>query len=139
MSSITWTSFRRRLARHHADPLGHLVGMLSGARPRFRDGVFLYVSDRGLSRWVLSRRGYAAITLGHVIVAAREPSAALLRHERHHVDQFERIGLAFLPLYLLLYRRHGYARHPLELHAAERLALFHEADEPPRASSRSNG
>lgn len=95
--------------------------------------MFLYVSDRGLSRWVLSRRGYGAITFGHVIVAAREPGAALLRHERHHVAQYQRIGLAFLPLYLRLYRRHGYAEHPLELHAAERLALF---DEPAGSSAR---
>jgi len=102
--------------------------MLSGARPRFQDGVFLYVSDRGLSRWVLSRRGYAAITLGHVVVAGRTPGPELLRHEGHHVHQYERLGLAFLPLYLLLYRRHGYARHPLELHAAERLPLFAGAD-----------
>jgi hypothetical protein len=76
------------------------------------------VSDRGLSRLVLSRRGYAAITFGHVIVASREPSAPLLRHERRHVDQYERLGLAFLPLYLLLYRRHGYAAHPFERDAA---------------------
>jgi len=52
-----------------------------------------------------------------VIVAAREPSQALLRHELRHVAQYERIGLAFLPLYLRLLRRHGYRRHPLELEA----------------------
>lgn len=110
--------------RHHADPLGHLVGILSGSRPTFRDGCFVYVSDRGLSRRVLSRRGYAAITFGHVIVSSRELTPVLLRHERHHVDQYERIGLAFLPLYLRLYRRHGYAAHPLERDAAELVTLF---------------
>lgn len=123
-SSITWTSLRRRLVRHHADPLGHLVGLLSGARPTFRDGCFVYVSDRGLSRRALSRRGYAAITFGHVIVASRELSPALLRHERRHVAQYERIGLAFLPLYVLLHRRHGYVSHPLEREAAELVTLF---------------
>lgn len=130
---------RRRLVRHHADPLGHLVGVLSGARPRFREGVFLYVSDRGLSRWVLSRRGYAAITLGHVVIAGREPSAALLRHERRHVEQYERLGLSFLPLYLLLYRRHGYAGHPLELDAAGQLALFRDVEPVARAAVPSSG
>lgn len=110
--------------RHHADPLGHLVGILSGSRPTFRDGCFVYVADRGLSRRVLSRRGYAAITFGHVIVSSRELTPALLRHERRHVDQYERIGLAFLPLYLRLYRRHGYAAHPLERDAAELVTLF---------------
>ena len=123
-SSITWTSLRRRLVRHHADPLGHLVGLLSGARPTFRDGCFVYVSDLGLSRRVLSRRGYAAITLGHVIISSRDLTPALLRHERRHVDQYQRLGLAFLPLYLRLYRRHGYTAHPLEREAAELVTLF---------------
>lgn len=66
---------------------------------------------------MLARRGYSAITLGHVIVASGEPSEALLRHELRHVAQYERFGLAFLPLYLWLLWRHGYRRHPLELEA----------------------
>jgi hypothetical protein len=82
------------------------------------------VSDRGLSRRVLSIRGYAAITFGHVIVASHELSPELLRHERRHIAQYERVGLAFLPLYLVLYRRHGYAAHPLEREAAELVTLF---------------
>lgn len=110
--------------RHHADPLGHSLGLLSGARPAFRDGCFVYVADRGLSRLVLSRRGYAAITFGHVIVSSHELGPELLRHEQRHVRQYERLGLAFLPLYLLLYRRHGYTRHPLEQDAAETLRLL---------------
>jgi len=123
-SSIDWNSVRRRLVRHHADPLGHLLGLLSGARPTFRDRCFVYVADRGLSRYVLSRRGYVAITLGHVIVASHELDPALLRHEQRHVAQYERVGLAFLPLYVLLYRRHGYVSHPLEREAAELVTLF---------------
>lgn len=93
--------------------------MLSGARPRLRDGCFLYVSDRGLAHWILTRRGYVAITFGHVIVFTREPTALLWRHELVHVRQYERFGLAFLPLYLLLYARHGYATHPFEREAQE--------------------
>ena len=84
----------------------------------------MYVSDRGLARRILSRRGYAAITFGHVIVSSHELSDALLRHEQRHVAQYERIGLAFLPLYLLLYRRHGYLGHPLERDAAEISRIF---------------
>jgi hypothetical protein len=79
----------------------------------------VYVADRGLARLILSRRGYAAITFGHVIVSADQPTPALFQHERRHVAQYERIGLAFLPLYLKLYRRHGYAAHPLEREAAQ--------------------
>jgi hypothetical protein len=114
----------RRLLRHHADPIGHVLGFLSGARPRFRDGCFEYISDSGLARLVLSRRGYSAITFGHVIVSSRPLDAGLWRHEKRHVAQYERIGLAFLPLYLWLYARHGYGAHPLERDAAGVDTLF---------------
>jgi len=43
----------------------------------------------------------------------------LWRHELAHVQQYERYGLAFLPLYLWLYARHGYAAHPFEREADE--------------------
>ena len=108
--------------------IGHALGRLSFARPRFRDGCFLYVSDRGLAHLILTRRGYAAITLGHVLVFAREPTDALWTHEIRHVKQYERLGLAFLPLYLRLYAKHGYARHPLERDAAGVVALWDEPD-----------
>lgn len=112
------------LIAHHADPIGHLVGVLSGARPRFREGCFLYVSDRGLARLILSRRGYSAITFGHVIVAAGVPPERIWRHELRHVRQYESLGCAFLPLYVLLYLRHGYGAHPLERDASSPTRLF---------------
>lgn len=68
---------------------------------------------------MLTRRGYVAITFGHVIVFSVEPTPVLWRHELAHVRQYERYGLAFLPLYLLQYARHGYAAHPFEREAAE--------------------
>jgi len=77
------------------------------------------VSDRGLARWVLTRRGYIAITLGHVIVFTIEPTPLLWRHELVHVQQYDRYGLAFLPLYLWLYARDGYKAHPFEREASE--------------------
>ncbi len=46
------------------------------------------------------------------------------RHELRHVRQYERLGCAFLPVYLLWYRRRGYARHPLERDAARPSRLF---------------
>ena len=113
-----------RLIAHHADPIGHAVGLLSGALPAFRDGCFVYVSDGGLARRILSRRGYGAITLGHVIVSTHPPAPDLWRHERRHVTQYERLGCAFLPLYLWLYARHGYAAHPLERDATVPTTLF---------------
>lgn len=81
------------------------------------------MSDRGLARLILTRRGYVAITFGHVIVFAIEPTARLWRHELIHVEQYERYGLAFLPLYLLLYARHGYRAHPFEREAERRSRL----------------
>jgi hypothetical protein len=77
------------------------------------------VSDAGLAHRILTRRGYVAITFGHVIVFTREPTPQLWRHEMAHVDQYRRYGLAFLPLYLWLYARHGYAAHPFEREADE--------------------
>jgi hypothetical protein len=82
------------------------------------------VSDRGLAHLILTRRGYVAITFGHVLVFAREPTDALWTHELRHVKQYERLELAFLPLYLRMYARRGYAGHPLERDASEVATLF---------------
>jgi hypothetical protein len=100
--------------------------MLSLARPRVRDGCFLYVSDRGLAHLLVTLRGYAAITFGHVIISAHEPSEALWRHERRHVAQYERIGFAFIPLYLWFMLRRGYRAHPLERDASGAATLFEQ-------------
>ena len=100
------------------------MGLLSFALPRHRDGCFLYVSDRGLANLVLTRRGFGAITFGHVIVASVEPTPAIWRHELRHVAQYERLGLSFLPLYLWYRARYGYTEHPLERDASEDPRLF---------------
>ena len=100
--------------------------MLSFARPQARDGCLLYVSDRGLAHLLITMRGYAAITFGHVIISAREPSDALWLHERRHVEQYERIGFAFIPLYLWFMLRRGYRAHPLERDASGAARLFRE-------------
>jgi len=113
-----------RIVAHHADPIGHVLGLLSGTLPRRRDGCFLYVSDRGVANLVLTRRGFGAITFGHVIVSNAEPTPAVWRHELRHVAQYERLGLAFLPLYLWYRARRGYFDHPLERDASEAPTLF---------------
>ena len=100
------------------------MGLLSLALPRRRDGCFLYVSDRGLANLILTRRGFGAITFGHVIVSNVEPTPAIWRHELRHVAQYERLGLAFLPLYLWYRARYGYLKHPLERDASEDPRLF---------------
>lgn len=68
---------------------------------------------------MLTLRGYVAITFGHVVVFSIEPTPLLWRHELAHVRQYERYGLAFLPLYLVLYARSGYKAHPFEREATE--------------------
>jgi hypothetical protein len=98
--------------------------MLSFARPRVRDGCFLYVSDRGLARLFVTMRGYAAITFGHVIISAHEPTEGLWLHERRHVQQYARLGFACIPLYLWLMVRRGYRAHPLERDASGAARLF---------------
>ena len=100
------------------------MGRLSFAKPRVRDGCFLYVSDRGLAHLLITMRGFAAITFGHVIIATREPAEGLWLHERRHVAQYERLGLAFIPLYLWYLVTRGYEGHPLEREASGAARLF---------------
>jgi hypothetical protein len=101
---------------------GLLVGVLSGVRPVVRDGVLLFAHVRGLPRWALRRGGYAATTLGHVVLALRDPPGHLMAHELVHTRQAERLGPLMALLYWGLLARHGYARHPME-RAARRAGL----------------
>ena len=41
----------------------------------------------------------------------------LLVHEIHHIRQYEVLGPFFLPIYVWLHVRHGYAGNPLETEA----------------------
>ena len=112
-------------------PLGYLwaapntlIGLLAAltvrARPARWRGVLLLENARGGLARLLARRGFAAITLGHVIITNRPVSDRLLAHELAHVAQHERWGPLFYPAYLLTSLR-GYARNPFEL-AARRMA-----------------
>lgn len=94
---------------------GAVLALLSGGRPAARDGVVVVAAARGPVGAMLSRRGFSATTLGHVVITvADEPSAALLAHELAHTRQAERLGVAFGPLYVGLLARYGYRRHPME-------------------------
>jgi hypothetical protein len=80
-----------------------LVWWLAGASAQRVDGVLeLALSDAGKSarpsRW---RLPFAAITLGHVVLAIDAREMARCRaHERVHLAQHERWGRLFLPAYL---------------------------------------
>lgn len=111
------TGWGRALALGWAAPLtlaGVILAAASGVWPRRRGDVWVAAPARGVFTARFARRGFVACTLGHVIVAARQPDAALLAHEHVHVRQAERLGPLMAPLYLGLMAVYGYARHPLE-------------------------
>jgi hypothetical protein len=105
---------------------GLLAGAVTGTVPVVADGVLLFAGARGLPRAFLTRQGYSAFALGHVVVTVGSaPAQALLAHEYLHVRQAERLGPAMAPLYLALQVVYGYARNPMERAArrAQRRAL----------------
>jgi hypothetical protein len=99
-----------------------LIGLgfawLSFGLPRPRSGLLVVETNRGLAYWFLTRRGFGAITFGRVVVSAIPLTPALLMHESHHARQYEVLGWCYLPMYLFLQARHGYAHNPLEQEAA---------------------
>lgn len=94
--------------------VGLVMGALSRTRPQIRHGVVLFTNAGGLGGGMLRWRGFSAATLGHVVIASREPTPQLLRHELVHVRQAERWGPLFVPLYLAGLARYGYRSNPLE-------------------------
>jgi len=81
---------------------GLVVAALAGARVAWRDGV-VEAHGPGIAWWfdrIAPRRGILAMTLGHVVLG-RDPVAldATRAHERVHVKQCERWGVAFVPAY----------------------------------------
>jgi hypothetical protein len=97
--------------------IGLGFALLSLALPRPRDGLLVAQSNRGAAYLFLTRRGFGAITFGRVVVSAIPLTPRLLVHESHHSRQYEILGPFYLPVYLWLHARHGYAANPLELEA----------------------
>ena len=100
-----------------------LMTALTGGSVQCRDGVV--EAYGGFAGWFLKggwlRKGGAAMTLGHVILARDASCLDRSRsHELAHVRQFERWGVFLLPAYWsvmlwLWYRGHDpYLDHPLE-------------------------
>lgn len=99
---------------------GLVAGLFSLTKPRVVQGVVLFAPARGVTGWIIRRRGFAAVGVGHVIVSVQEPSPRLLAHELAHVRQAERLGPLMAPAYLGFLAVHGYQRNPFE--QAARLA-----------------
>ena len=78
---------------------------IGGGKVRCVDGVL--EAQGPAIRWFLRRLiplhgGAAAITLGHVVLGRTDRDLDRTRaHERVHVRQAERLGLLFIPAYLL--------------------------------------
>jgi hypothetical protein len=97
--------------------IGLGFALMSLSMPRPRNGLLIAESERGLARLFLTRRGFGAITFGRVVICATPVTSRLLMHESHHSRQYEVLGVFFLPIYLFLYARRGYAANPLEREA----------------------
>jgi hypothetical protein len=97
--------------------IGLLFCLASVAVPRPRDGLLLAESSRGLAKLFLSRRGFAAITFGRVVISTIPWTPQLLMHESHHSRQYEVLGPFFLPVYLCLHVLSGYRGNALEQEA----------------------
>ncbi len=112
--------------------IGLAASAASFALPRPTGQVLLSVADRGFARWFLSRRGYCAITLGHLVLLTPDAPTDVLHHELVHVRQGERWGPLFVPAYLvamLAVRLRGgnpYWDHPFEAEARRVAAQHHD-------------
>jgi hypothetical protein len=74
--------------------------LAAGGQARWRHGAIECYGGL-LGRWARYQR-FAAITLGHVILARNARDARRwAAHERVHVHQYERWGLLFVPAYLV--------------------------------------
>jgi hypothetical protein len=96
--------FSRLLWAAPCSLLGLLISaalLLAGGRMRWADGALECCLEQGaLAAWLQRHQPFAAITLGHVIIALQaEDLQRLHAHERVHVKQFERWGALMLLAY----------------------------------------
>lgn len=99
---LLWLS--RRLWAAPCSLLGLILGacvLLTGGRLRCCDGALeCWVKQGALAQWLECHQPFAAITLGHVIVALHQEDLQLWHaHERVHVRQFEAWGIFMLLAY----------------------------------------
>jgi len=78
---------------------------------------------KGLIAWTLRRTGFAGVALapwGIYILAEHMYSDRLIRHERAHWRQWQRMGtVRFYAAYLWQVIRYGYHNAPMEIEARE--------------------
>jgi cytochrome c-type biogenesis protein CcmH/NrfF len=77
-----------------------VLTLVTRGKSQIRQGVLEF--HGGFAAFYLRRAGFAAITLGHVILARDSDLLDRCRnHEQIHVRQVERWGPFFLPAYLM--------------------------------------
>jgi hypothetical protein len=113
-----------------------ILAMVAGARPRLVDGV-LEVGGGHLHHLMslLPRCAcFAAITFGHVIIGLDHSLLRRVRaHELIHVQQYERWGVLFFPLYVasslveFLCGRDPYRDNAFEREAYAKTSAYTEA------------
>ncbi|MCZ6534375.1 MAG: hypothetical protein V3U95_00235 [Dehalococcoidia bacterium] len=109
--------------------VGIAAVLLSLPSLRLKEGMVICRSNRGLAYLLLTRRGFAAITLGRILIVTKDLSLHLWHHEVEHARQAQRWGVLFIPLYLVNQARYGYRSNPFEV-AARRVADSFKADNP---------
>lgn len=81
----------------------------------------MVLTARHIVRWFLRATGYGGITLppfGIYILAERLGEDRLVRHERAHWAQYQRMGaVRFYATYLWNNLRYGYRNNPMEIEA----------------------
>ena len=103
-----------------------VIAMCAGATPRIVHGTIEVAGGRlrDLSSLLPPYARFGAITFGHVIIGLDHPLLSSVRaHELVHVQQYERWGVLFFPLYLassivqLMGGRHPYLDNAFEREA----------------------
>ena len=116
--------------------LSSIIAMCAGATPRIVDGTIEVAG--GHLHCLVSRlppcARFAAITFGHVIIGLDHPLLSRVRaHELVHVQQYERWGVLFFPLYIassvaqFICGRHPYLDNAFEREAYAKASVRAEA------------
>lgn len=98
--------------------LGLLLGATTLKRPTVRRGILVFSGNGGFAR-LHRKMGFAAITLGHVVIVNRALDDRLLEHELVHVRQWEMLGPFMFVAYPIASIA-GYRRNPFETAARRR-------------------
>jgi hypothetical protein len=95
-----------------------MVNVLSVGR---KDKMLKVKVAKGLIRWFLHYKHFAAITIPHCgiyVVEGFQESPYLIRHERKHEEQIKKLGtIRFLITYFYFCAKYGYYNNPLEIEA----------------------